>query len=237
MLTVPTVTLTPFCIPIFPLSLAGTAPEVERAVNGIRNSENLHWIQAYGLIDRDNRQPEDVRKLVEQDIFTLDCYSVESLYYTTTIMQQITERQLNVSPSTADFSQAKESIVNEVSKHKYRLCALLIEKRARNDIQAKLPTHKSLLQNPVHCIKFDASDLLAEEKETFDRLISNKDIDGLIDRYCVSETGALDAVAESLGFNNRKNYESAVRKLLVDDEKARDALRERLSDLTQGIKD
>ena len=214
----------------------GNCTEVERAVNGIRNSENLHWVDAYGLIDRDNRHPEEVRKLAEQSIFALECYSVESLYYCTTIMQQIVERQSHVSSSIADFSRAKESIVDKVSKHKDRLCAMLIEKRARNDIQAKLPTHKSLLKNPVHCIKFDASDLLTEEGKEFDGLIYNKDTDGLIDRYCVSGTGALDTVAESLGFKNRKKYESAVRKLLVDDDKARKALRERLSDLTQAIK-
>ena len=213
----------------------GNCTNVDRTVAGIRNSEDLHWVKAYGLIDRDNRQQEEVGELAKRGIFALDCYSVESLYYSNTIMQQIAERQLNVSPIMADLSKAKKSIVGEVSKHKRRLCALLIEKQVRNAIQYQLPTHQSLLQNPVLCIKFDASGLLTEEEKKFDELVSNEDTDRLIDRYCVSETGALNAVAKNLGFDKRKKYESAVRKLLVDDETARNALRKRLSDLTQAI--
>ncbi len=213
----------------------GNCIEVDRAVTGIRNSGDLHWVKAYGLIDRDNRQPEEVQNFAERGIYALDCYSVESLYYSQTIMKKIEEKLLSVSPEMADLEKAKQSIVEEVLRHREQLCALLIEKRARNAIQAQLPTHKSLRKNPVHCIKFDASNLLNEEEEKFDKLISSEDTDGLIDRYRVSTTGALNAVAKSFGFDGREKYESAVRKLLVDDDAARDALRQRLSDLTQAI--
>ena len=213
----------------------GNCTEVDRAVTGIRNSEPLHWLRAYGLIDRDNRQAEEVQELARRGVFALDCYSVESLYYGTTIMKQIEERQSAVSPMIANLKKAKKSIVEKVSKHKERLCALLIEKRVRDAVEAKLPTHQSLLQNPLHCIQFDASDLLAEEETKFDELVSSEDTDGLIDRYCVSTTGALDAVADCLGFDGCAKYESAVRKLLVGNDEARNALRQRLYDLTQVI--
>ena len=221
--------------PDISVSPCGNCTEVERAVTGIRNSGHLHWVTAYGLIDRDNRPPEEVEQLAEQAIFALDCYSVESLYYDTMIMEKIETRQSNVSPDIADLNKAKQSIVTEVSRHKERLCALLIEKRARNAVQAALPTHESLSQNPIHCIKFDASGLLAEEEKKIDNLVSNQDTDGLINRYSVSTTGALGAAAKALGFHGRAEYESAVKKLLVDDEIVRNALRDRLSDLTQAI--
>ena len=211
----------------------GNCTEVDRTVTGIRNSEPLHWVRAYGLIDRDNRQTEEVQELARRGIFALDCYSVESLYYSTTIMKQIEERQLAVSPMIPNLKKAKKSIVVEVSKHKERLCALMIEKRARNAVEAQLPTHQSLIQKPLHIIQFDASDLIAEEKTKFDKLVFGEDTDGLIDRYCVSTTGALDKVANYLGFDGSAKYESAVRKLLVDDDEARNSLRQRLYDLTQ----
>ena len=47
----------------------GNCTEVDRAVKGIRNSEHLHWVKAFGLIDRDNRPPEEVRELAQRGIF------------------------------------------------------------------------------------------------------------------------------------------------------------------------
>ena len=184
--------------------------EVERAVTGIRNSEELHWVKAYGLIDRDNRQ-EEVKQLAERGIFALDCYSVESLYYSGAILDGIAERQSEVSPDIADLPKAKESIIAECLKHKARLCSMLVEKRVRNAVASRLPTHQSLLENPVHCINFDASSLMSDEKEQFDSLVSNGDTDGLIERYSVATTGALAAAARHLGFHSREKYESAVR--------------------------
>ena len=162
---------------------------------------------------------------------------MESLYYGTAIMKKIEERQSDVSPMIADLRKARKSIVEEVSKHKRRLCALLIEKRVRNAVGAQLPTHQSLLQNPVHCVELDAGDLLADEEKKFDELVSSEDTDGLVDRYGVSTTGALDAAAKILGFDGCEKYESAVRKLLVDDDGARQSLCLRLSGLTQAIAD
>ena len=213
----------------------GNCIDVQRAVNGLRESQHLHHVKAFGLIDRDNRPPEEVRELAKRGIFALDCYSVESLYYGTAIMEKIEKRQSDVSPMIADLRKARKVIVEEVLKHKERLCALLIEKRVRNAVEAQLPTHQSLLQNPVHCVTFDASDLLADEEKKFDELVSSEDTDGLVDRYCVSTTGALDAAAKILGFDGCEKYESAVGKLLVDDDAVRRSLCQRLSDLTQAI--
>ena len=213
----------------------GNCTEVHRAVTGIRNSEDLHWVKAHGLIDRDNRTEEVTEELAAQGTFALDCYSIESLYYSSEIISRIADRQLEVSPDHADLSKAENSIVEEVSKHKDRLCALLIEKRLRNEIESQLPTHESLIESPIHCIRLDATEMLIQEGQTFDRMVLNKDTDGLIDRYNVATTRALDSAAKHLGFRGRENYENAVMKLLADDEAARELLRQRLSKLTQAI--
>ena len=211
--------------------------QVERAVAGIRNSEELHWVKAYGLIDRDNRGEEEVKQLAERGIFALDCYSVESLYYCSAIMERIAERQLEVSPDIADLPKAKESIIEECLKHQSRLCAMLVEKRVRNSVASQIPTHQSLLQNLVHCINFDASPFLSDENKIFESLVSNGDTDGLVQRYSVATTGGLAAAAKLLGFENREKYESAVRKLLADNEAIRDTLRRRLLGLSQALKE
>jgi hypothetical protein len=42
----------------------------------------------------------------------------------------------------------------------------------------------------------------------------------IISRYPADETPALDKIAKELGFQNREQYEGAVRKLLMDDNEA-----------------
>ena len=213
----------------------GNCSQVIRAVTGIRNSEDLHWVKAFGLIDRDNRTEEETEMLAARGIFALDCYSVESLYYSKEILDRISERQLEVSPDNADLSKAKRSILEKAQVNRDRLCAMLVEKRVRNAVESQLPTQESLLENPVPCIRVDARNMLVEEGQTFDTLVSKRDTDGLINRYDLTTTGALDSAAKGLGFRGRENYENAVMKLLADDESARELLRQRLLELTQAI--
>ena len=59
----------------------GSSGEVKNAVIGLRGIETSHDIEAFGLIDRDNKTEDDVIQLAEKHVFALDAYSVEALYY------------------------------------------------------------------------------------------------------------------------------------------------------------
>ena len=59
----------------------GNCADVQKAVLGLRGSQDIHHVKAFGLIDRDNRTKEDVKELAEQGVFALKVYSVEALYY------------------------------------------------------------------------------------------------------------------------------------------------------------
>ena len=67
--------------PDISVEASGTSTDVQRAVEGMRGSQDLHHVEAYGLIDSDGRSPEAVDALFERGVFALDVYSVESLYY------------------------------------------------------------------------------------------------------------------------------------------------------------
>ena len=51
------------------------------------------------------------------------------------------------------------------------------------------------------------------------------------------ETQALGEIAKALKFASRKNYEDAVRKLLIDDEGLRNQIREKFGDLAEAFED
>src|SRR5574343_1165040 len=55
----------------------GNCGQVERAVDGIRGTENIHWISAFGLIDSDDRTQEQIQGLFTKGIAAVPFYSVE----------------------------------------------------------------------------------------------------------------------------------------------------------------
>ena len=80
----------------------GGCDDVVKTVDGLRNSEDHHDVQAFGLIDGDNRNPEDHPKLVERGIYPLNSYSVESLYYCMAALNAVAHRQAESLGKNAD---------------------------------------------------------------------------------------------------------------------------------------
>ncbi len=60
--------------------------------------------------------------------------------------------------------------------------------------------------------------VVTEECERLQKALAASDLSGIIARYPVRETPALAEIASKLGFQNREQYEGAVRKLLMDDD-------------------
>ena len=58
----------------------GTCIDVQRAVSGLRNSQDLHHVESYGLIDRDDRPNDEIERLSKNSVFALDVCSTEALY-------------------------------------------------------------------------------------------------------------------------------------------------------------
>ena len=59
----------------------GNCHDVEGAVRGLRGSEELNWVEPFGIVDGDNRSQEELNKLAQGHIYALPLYSVESIYY------------------------------------------------------------------------------------------------------------------------------------------------------------
>ena len=67
--------------------------DVIRAVKGLRGSHEFHHIEAFGLIDRDDRPEDEIKKLSEDNVFALDVCSVEALYYSSDAIAAVARRQ------------------------------------------------------------------------------------------------------------------------------------------------
>ena len=59
-----------------------------------------------------------------------------------------------------------------------------------------------------------------EESERLENALNIGNLTEIFSRYPVRETPALDKITKELGFQDCKQYEGAVRKLLIDDKEA-----------------
>lgn len=195
---------------------------VEAAVGGIRGSEGLHWVRAWGLIDNDGRSPEEIERLADRWIFALPCFSVESIYYHPEILRRVAKRHAAVTgaDAAARVSVAEAAARTAVASHVPRMCARVVERSIREQVMKQLPTADSILAHEAVNVRVDVVKALEHETELLRTALANADTVGIIARYPIRETPALNELAKQMGFQGREQYESAVRKLLIDDETA-----------------
>ena len=211
----------------------GSSSEVERATKGVRGLDALHWVTAYGLIDPDDRTPEQLAELRQNGIYGLDCYSVESLYYHPDIISRAARIQADVTgESSSDLEQAaKLAVIESFVEHKERLCARMVERKIGYDIVRRLPNYKFIRENDSFNDVIDLRSYREAEHKKFDEFVSCNNLIRLIARYPLRETPLRDRVAKKLNFQDETKYEMAVRKLLLDDEESRAVLKASLDDL------
>lgn len=193
--------------------------DVEHAVTGIRDSGELHWLRAFGIIDNDNRDPTEISKLKSRGVYAVPAISVEAIYYHPSIQQQVCKRQAKVTGGNAQvlILEARDRALASLSPHVQRLSERVVEAKIRADLITKLPKRRDIATALRIDIRIDVPKIVADEKAKLEAAIASRDLGLIIARYPVRESGALGTIAETLGFQGRSQYESAVRQLLIDD--------------------
>ncbi len=59
----------------------GGCEAVKSHVKEIKEAQNLHWIKAFSIVDKDQMDEQACDKLKAKGIYALNAYSIESLYY------------------------------------------------------------------------------------------------------------------------------------------------------------
>jgi ABC-type lipoprotein export system ATPase subunit len=199
-----------------------TSRDVEHAVQGVRGAANLHWLDAFGIVDSDGRTESEVEALKKKGIYALSVFSVESLYYHTWIQRRIAERHSAVTGDDVSTRLAgtRAAALAAVGPHAERLSLRVVEKAIRGEMHRHLPSKDDIAQLKPITVCIDVAAVVAEERNRLQKLLDSGDLSAIISRYPIRETPALMQIASKLGFQNREQYENAVRKLLVDDEEA-----------------
>lgn len=196
--------------------------DVEHAVTGIRGAANLHWLRAFGIIDSDGQQAADIEKLKQRGVYAVPAYSVEALYYHPEIQRRVAERHAAVTGKDPQksLSEAKTAALTALNEQADRMSKRLAEKTIRTCVMQQIPGKAVIEAGRQVEIRIDTAAEISKERSRFDAFIGSGNLDALIQRYPVRETSALSKIAEALGFQDREQYQSAVLKLLTDDQTA-----------------
>lgn len=210
--------LYPLLFPDFSVVSKGGQGEVIRSVKGLRGASKLVWVEAFGIVDRDNRTVGEVEELREDGVFSLDWYSVESIYYHPKVQLKVAKRhaELTGGDPEADFKRAHEGAVKRIEQQADHIVDKRTAEAARRQAQEGIPTELDLTQ-PLRAPQIDVPALRSRERAKLSEAIDSGDLATIVERYPIRETGALDAIAKGLRFQSRTDYEQAVMTLLKSD--------------------
>ena len=214
----------------------GGCTDVMKAVYGLRTSRDLHNVKTFGLIDRDNRSDDEVRKLSADFVFALDVYSVEAIYYCTDAIAAVAQRQAESLGRNADemFDLATDAALEALEEHDLaeRMAARRCERSVRNQLMSCLPTWKEIKGNSQVSFKLSAESSFSTELALFKKLLLDKNFDQLIARYPLRESGFMDAVVQTLELKSKNQYQEMLIVRILDDEELASKLRQRIGSLS-----
>ena len=218
----------------------GSCEEVRRAVDGLRESHNFHYVRAFGIIDRDDLTDEEVEELADKDIFALDVSSVEALYYCSDAITAVACRQSeSLEVDTNELITSMKHKTLEVLKNKgiaERLAARRCQRQIQELALSTIPNWESIRDNPNQpiCVSIDPTPY-SEELNHFKKCVKEGNLDKLIARYPLRESRALHAIATSLGCHNQQVYERMVLTRIRNDNQLACKLRERIGPLSETL--
>ncbi|MCY3899726.1 MAG: AAA family ATPase [Caldilineaceae bacterium] len=180
----------------------GSHSDVQKAVAGLRSSQDHHRVEAFGLIDRDNCSDDDVMRLAKGFVFALEVYSVESLYYCSEAIAAIAKWQSDSLAQDADemFESAIEAALDTLRGDDLaaRMAARRTERMVRNRIWNSLPTWKDLKGKTQFDFQMKIDTAYSDELARFETLLSSGELDELVARFPLRESGAFPAICRSL---------------------------------------
>lgn len=207
--------------------------EVENSVVGITSTVGLNWVKPFGFVDNDSSEPERIADLRAKSVIPLNVYSIESIYYHPDVQKLVGEKLAAVVGGDLQekLEKANDDAIKAIRDNAKHLSIRIAEKAARAQVFSLLPKKGEVAAGGKRSAEIDFAQCAKSETAHLAALVDASDFVGVLQRYPIRESTALDAIAKALNFVSRTQYEAAVRKLLVNDSKAVDFVRTLLGSL------
>ena len=217
----------------------GGCANVLRAVSGLRGSEGIHHVEAFGLIDRDNRPEDEVKQVASEHVYALDVYAVEALYFCTDAIAAVAQHQaeslLDNGEAMIEFAKGKAlEALKEVGLSE-RMAARRCERLVRNSMLSKTPDWKSIMTNPTETICASFPSPFPGELKRFQALLADNNLDALVARYPLRECRVFDVIANALQLTGRATYKNTLLSRLRGNATLAQCLRQRVKSLSEAL--
>ncbi len=217
----------------------GSCADVLKAVKGLRGAEHLHHVEAFGLIDRDNRPSDEVSQFASEHVYALDVYSAEALYYCSDAIAAVAHHQAESLGRDADtmIEAATKAVLDALQENDLaeRMAARRCERHVRNSMMSEIPDWKSIRANSTTTICTSIPSPYPDELEHFRALLVDKDLDGLVARYPLRESRAFDVIARELQLTGKETYEQTLLSRLQVQKELAQSLRQRIKSLSDAL--
>jgi ABC-type cobalamin/Fe3+-siderophores transport system ATPase subunit len=216
----------------------GSCTEVIRAVSGLRATEDIHHIKAFGLIDSDGMHPDAAAEFEGKWIFALPVFAIESLYYCREILDVLANQQATSLDRPADelLLRAKRDALKGLSaKQRTRFAAKVSERRIRDKILSNMPGVDSIIASETEDISISIVSPYRTQLVEVNDFIKNENLDEIIARYPVRESGMLGAIATALHFTGRDDFERAAITRVSRDKALQAVLRRRMGIISERL--
>lgn len=221
--------------PAVTVEARGSCQAVMATVRGLRGIEKLHWLDAFGIVDRDGRSGEEIARLRAEGIHVLPVCTVESIYYHPEAIRLVARQQATNfgCHCGALAAEAETRALAELKACREHLIKARCRSAVEQGVLASLWQGEGPWQDTAINLPINPAAMLAAEGALFDDLIAKKDLVGLVARYGIKKTGFGAAVAQALRFQKVGDYPEALCAQLKADAAARETLIRLFGDLPQ----
>jgi hypothetical protein len=212
---------------------------VVKAVDGLRGVWDIHRAEVYGLIDNDGRSEDELSKYEERGVYPLSVFAVESLVYAPEVLSAVaTERAKSTNKSACDMLRiARETAVASLKRPgtKEHLAVRLAERTIRDKLLEQIPTRGQIKEKSNGVVKVAIESPYLDELKRLTELVNKCEIDEVVSRYPVRESGVLDYLAKGLEYKTRGEYEEFALLHIARDAELQGVLRHKLGKLAEKL--
>ncbi len=209
----------------------GSNGDVEAAVNGLRNTVTEHWVEAFGIVDRDQKLEEgaDIVALEAGGIYALSVHSVEALYYGERARTAVANYQCPIyggDPAALLPSVDKACLALLSNPDVQRnLVSYRVAGRLRGAVLGQLPSRREIATGVATPSTVSIDPKIDDDLAALQALVSSDDIEAIFKHYKIRETGVRATIARMLHCTGQRQYEALVVHLLKTDAAFSDAMR------------
>ena len=211
--------------------------QVERFTSAVRDMTDLGMTKAYGIVDRDNRSDDEVEQLKANGIFALELCTVESIYYHPDVQRMVVDRHMELigEDPESKLQEARSAAIDAVRRGIDHLVELRSARAVIQTYSEKTPGHKRLREISEVTLTIDVDEERRRQRQELETAVRQDELETLLRKYPIHQTGALEHIARRLGFQNRRQYEQAVLTMVMKEESALLLVRSFFGDLASEL--